>query len=218
VKGRPNQPIQIKIFDRETLALTREAELPAGYVFHFGNGWEETDGTIRFDMAYGPDCDEVQSLRKPMIGELPNNQSFARQVIIPATGPARFNTMRAGIEFPRINPARATLRNRYIFAAAQAVPGRSVWFDAVAKLDQETGRHAFATYGPDWMVEEHVFVPRAGGTREDDGYVIGTALNWRQQKTALSVFDARRLERGPLARAWLDVAMPLGFHGQFVSG
>jgi carotenoid cleavage dioxygenase-like enzyme len=26
------------------------------------------------------------------------------------------------------------------------------------------------------------------------------------------------LERGAIARAWLDVAMPLGFHGQFVAG
>jgi all-trans-8'-apo-beta-carotenal 15,15'-oxygenase len=218
VKGRPDKPIIVKVFDRETLALTREAELPAGYVFHFGNGWEEADGTIRFDMAFGPDCDELQKFRTPMAGQLSKVDSICRQVIIPVAGAPRINDIRAGVEFPRINQARSTLRNRYIFAAAQAVPGRSVWFDAVAKLDVETGRHSFAQYGQDWMVEEHVFVPRPGGTREDDGWLIGTALNWRQQKSALSVFDARNLERGPLARAWLEVAMPLGFHGQFVAG
>jgi all-trans-8'-apo-beta-carotenal 15,15'-oxygenase len=218
VKGRPNLPILVKVFDRETLALTREAELPAGYVFHFGNGWEEADGTIRFDMAYGRDCDEVQSFRKPMAGQLPSNPSVCQQVVLPPTGAPTIQEVRAGIEFPRINATKSTLRNRYIFAAAHAVPGRSVWYNAVAKSDAESGRHSFAHYGPDWMVEEHVFVPRPGATAEDDGWLVGTALNWRRQKTALSVFDARHLERGPLARAWLEVAMPLGFHGQFVTG
>lgn len=217
VKGRPNLPILVKIFDRETLALTREAELPAGYVFHFGNGWEDADGTIRFDMAFGPDCDELQTLRKPMVGELPRNESIAKLVTIPPTGAPRVETVRNGIEFPRINPTRSSVRNRFVFAAAHAVPGRSQWFDAVAKLDIETGRHSFAAYGPDWMVEEHVFVPRPGATREDDGWLIGPALNWRLQKTALTVFDACNPQRGPIARSWLEVAMPLGFHGQFVA-
>jgi all-trans-8'-apo-beta-carotenal 15,15'-oxygenase len=217
VKGRPDLPILVKVFDRETLALTREAELPAGYVFHFGNGWEEADSTIRFDMAWGSDCDEVQTFRQPMMGQLPTNRSICKHVTLPPTGAPIVQDVRAGIEFPRINPTKSTLRNRYIFAAAHAVPGRSVWFDAIAKLDVETGRHSFAQYGPDWMVEEHVFVPRPGATAEDDGWLVGTALNWRSQKTALSVFDARHLERGVLARAWLEVAMPLGFHGQFMA-
>jgi all-trans-8'-apo-beta-carotenal 15,15'-oxygenase len=187
-------------------------------VFHFGNGWEEADGTIRFDMAWGHDCDEVQTFRQPMVGQLPSNVSDCKQVTLPPTGAPRIADVRSGIEFPRINASRATQRNRYIFAAAHAVPGRSVWFDAIAKLDVDTGRHSFAQYGPDWMVEEHVFVPRPGATAEDDGWLVGTALNWRRQRTALSVFDARHLERGVVARAWLEVAMPLGFHGQFVAG
>lgn len=218
VKGRPDKPILVKVFDRETLALTCEAELPAGYVFHFGNGWEEDNATIRFDMAFGSDCDELQSFRKPMRGEMPSNVSICKHVTLPVSGAPRLADVRTGVEFPRINAARATLRNRYIFTAARAVPGRSIWYDAVAKLDVDTGRHSFAQYGPDWMVEEHVFIPRPGAVREDDGWLIGTALNWRQQKTALSVFDARHLDRGHLARAWLEVAMPLGFHGQFVAG
>jgi all-trans-8'-apo-beta-carotenal 15,15'-oxygenase len=164
VKGSPNSPILVKIFDRETLALTREAELPAGYVFHFGNGWEEENGTIHFDMAYGPNCDELQSFRKVMAGELAHNERMGKKVTIPRVGGVRVENTRAGVEFPRINPARSTVRNRYVYAAVLAVPGTSQWFDAVAKLDLDTGRHSFANYGPDWMVEEHVFVPRPGST------------------------------------------------------
>jgi all-trans-8'-apo-beta-carotenal 15,15'-oxygenase len=216
VRGRPDLPMLVKVYDCETLELTREAELPAGFVFHFGNAWEEANGTIRFDMVYGTDCDELQAFRKVMRGDMPKTQSSSRTIVLPKAGSPTITAVRAGIEFPRINPLRAAIRNRYVFAAAHRVPGRSDWFDSVVKLDMETGRHSFANYGPDWLVEEHVFVPHTGSTAEDDGWLVGTALNWKRQQTALSVFDAKHLDRGPLARAWLDVAMPLGFHGQFV--
>jgi all-trans-8'-apo-beta-carotenal 15,15'-oxygenase len=215
IKGRPDLAMQVQIFDRETLALTREAELPAGYVFHFGNAHEDADGTIFFDMVYSNDCNNIQSLRAPMRGEMRENDSQARFVTLPAKGAPKLENIRTGIEFPRINPGRNARRHRYVYAAAESVPGKSLWFDAVAKLDLETGRHTFAIFGADWLVEEHVFVPRPGGVGEDDGWLIGTALNWKTQTTALNIIDARRPDRGPIARISLRQPLPLGFHGQF---
>jgi carotenoid cleavage dioxygenase len=217
IKGRPDLPMAVKVFDRETLALVREAELPAGYVFHFGNAWEDRDGTIRFDMVFGDNTDEIQELRKPMRGEMPDSEGQAKLVTLPVKGAPHLTPLRTAVEFPRVSPRVHTRRHRYTYLAAQAAPAQSLWFDAVAKLDLERGRHSFAAYGPDWMVEEHVFAPRPNPRSEDDGWLIGTALNWKAQKTALTIFDARRPDAGPLARAWLEVAMPLGFHGQFVA-
>lgn len=218
IKGRPDLPMAVKVFDRETLELVREAELPPGYVFHFGNAWDESDGTIRFDMVFGDNTDDIQELRKPMRGVMPASQSRAVVVTLPTKGAPRLIPLRTAVEFPRVSPRMHTKRHRYTYLAAQAAPGQSAWFDAVAKLDLERGRHSFAAYGADWMVEEHVFAPRANARSEDDGWLIGTALNWRERKTALSIFDARRPDAGPVARAWLEVGMPLGFHGQFVAG
>ncbi len=218
IKGRPDLPMQVKVYDRETLALTREHELPAGYVFHFGNAHEDGDGTIVFDMVFSKDTDNLQSLRAPMRGEMPVTDSLAQLVTLTKTGAPKRETLRSAVEFPRINPGRNARRHRFVFTAAQAVPGKSLWFDSVAKLDLETGKQSLAIYGADWMVEEHVFIPRPGGRHEDGGWIIGTALNWKTQKTALSVFDARRMDDGPVARVSLDVALPLGFHGQFVGG
>ena len=217
IKGRPDLPMLVKVFDRETLDLIREAELPAGYVFHFGNAWEDRDGAIRFDMVYGANCDEIQELRKPMAGFMPGNESNARVITLPAKGAPTVTPLRAAVEFPRVAESVHTRRNRFVYAAAEAAPKTSAWFDCVAKLDLEQGKHRFAAYGDDWMVEEHVFAPRRGARAEDDGWLIGTALNWREEKTALSIFDATRPDLGPIARAWLEVAMPLGFHGQFTA-
>ena len=218
VRPAPAEPIQVLVFDRETLALTRRAELPAGYVFHFGNGWEEADGTIRFDMVHSANTDQVQHLRAPMQGEMPpDDQSRSLLVTIAPSGATSLARLVAEVEFPTINPRRTTTRNRYLYMAARDGADAD-WFDAVAKVDLERGGVTHARYGRGWMAEEHLFVPRPGATREDDGWLVGTALHLPGARTALTVFDATRPSEGPLARLWLDTALPLAFHSQFVAG
>jgi all-trans-8'-apo-beta-carotenal 15,15'-oxygenase len=217
IKGKPDLPMQVLVFDRETLDLRREAQLPPGYVFHFGNAWEEADGTIRFDMVRTNDTNEVQELRKPMRGEWPASVSAMEFVTLPVKGAPGVSALGQRVEFPRVDPRRVARATRYVYTAAFASPETSHWHDAVAKFDTRRGTVQLFAYGDDWMAEEHVFVPRPGGTAEDDGWLLGTALNWKRQQTALSLFDARRPGAGPIARAWLDVPMPLGFHGQFAA-
>ena len=42
------------------------------------------------------------------------------------------------------------------------------------------------------------------------------ALNYREARTELNIFDIRRLEDGPLATAALPYALPMGLHARFV--
>lgn len=37
------------VFDKETLSLQRRFELPGEFHFHFGNAWEDVDGSLTFD-------------------------------------------------------------------------------------------------------------------------------------------------------------------------
>jgi all-trans-8'-apo-beta-carotenal 15,15'-oxygenase len=220
VQGVAGQAMRVLVFDRETLAQTRAVDLPPGYVFHFGNGWEDRDGTIRFDMCHSPDLDHLQRMRPVMRGDLAalrQTQTTSKLITIPRTGDVRSEVIAAATEFPRINPNFNTRANRYLYAATQSAPGtRSVWHDGLVKMDLRTGRNQRFAFGDGWLAEEHVFVPRPGATREDDGWLVGTALNYKRAQTCLNVFRADHLADGPVARAWLDVAMPLGFHGQFV--
>lgn len=219
IRAAPAEPIVVMVFDRETLELTRTATLPAGMVFHFGNGWEEADGTIRFDMVHGADADSLQSFRDPMRGRMPDSsQTRSLLVTLPPRGAVRLELVAGRVEFPRIASRRATRRHRHV-VMPQIGPGvgpGAGWFDRVVLCDLETGRTRTAHYGPDWLVEEHQLIARPGATAEDDGWLVGTALDWRRGRSALSVFDARAPEAGPVARLWLPLAMPLGFHGQWV--
>ena len=58
-------------------------------------------------------------------------------------------------------------------------------------------------------------MPRAVPRGEDDGWLIGPFLDYMRGLSGVAVFDARHVADGPVARAWLEYPLPLGFHGQF---
>ena len=60
------------------------------------------------------------------------------------------------------------------------------------------------------------FVPRPGGTAEDDGVVLVLALDGAAQRGVLYVLDARSL--GVLATMKLPILINLKTHGRFVWG
>jgi len=82
--------------------------------------------------------------------------------------------------------------------------------------DWKRDREQIYGFGPRHMVEEMVFVPRPGASQELDGWIVGTTLNLDAKATELHVFDARRVEQGPIAAWRAPVALPVTFHGVFV--
>ncbi len=48
-------------------------------------------------------------------------------------------------------------------------------------------------------------------------HLIGTTLNLDAKATELHLFDARRIADGPVASWRSDVALPLSFHGSWVT-
>ena len=87
--------------------------------------------------------------------------------------------------------------------------------DTVARLNVDTGEVQKFRY-PEFLIpEEHVFAPDPAGADESQGWLIGTALNWEDRSTVLSIFDANMVEAGPVAMATIPEPMPLGLHGRF---
>jgi all-trans-8'-apo-beta-carotenal 15,15'-oxygenase len=63
--------------------------------------------------------------------------------------------------------------------------------------------------------QEPVFVPRPGGTDEDDGWVLQMVYDTRSITSQLVILDARDISAGPLATISLPHHIPLGLHGSF---
>ena len=214
---RPELGTRVIVVEKETLAPVRRHDLPPGFHFHHGNGWEEADGTIHLDLCRAPDPSfAIHDLRAVMAGDwgFPSpNPRYHRAVLRPG-GAALIEQVAPDVaDFPRIDGRRTGLRHRAVFALTGAEDGG--WpLSRIARLDPERGAVDGWAYPRHAIPEEHVFVPRGAG--EGEGWLVGPFLDLERGTSGLSVFDARHLADGPLWQGLLPYPLPLALHGTFV--
>ena len=215
---RPALGSRVLVVDKDDFGARRWYQLPAGFGFHHGNGWEERSGVIRFDHCVAADANLMkETMRYVMRGEF---RGAAPEIYTHCTlrpdGRADVESAGEEAEFPRIAPAALGRRNRWVYTLGAPAGDASGWrLRRVVKRDLENGATESFDYGEGVLPEEHVFVPRPAPNREDDGWLLGPFLDYERGASGIAVFDARHLADGPLARVWLDYPLPLAFHGHF---
>ena len=216
---RPDLGSRVLVVDKDDFNARRWYQLPAGFGFHHGNGWEDASGVIRFDHCVAADATLMsETMRFVMRGEFrrATPELYTRFALHP-DGRAEVESSGEEAEFPRIAPATTGRRNRWVYTLG-APPGPAAGWSLrrVVKRDLERdGITESFDYGPGVLPEEHVFVPRPSPRDEDDGWLLGPFLDYERGASGLSVFDSRHIADGPVARAWLDYPLPLAFHGHF---
>ena len=215
---RPELGTRVLVVDKDDFDKRRWVQLPAGFGFHHGNGWEDAGGVIRYDHCVADDATLMtESMRGLMRGELGRESPtrYTRFTLYP-DGRADVEGTDEEAEFPRVAPAVTGRRNRYVYTLGVSSQGSGLWrLRRVVKRDLEAGTTQSFDYGPGVIAEEHVFVPRRSPTREDDGWLVGAFLDYVRGLSGIAVFDARHVADGPVARAWLEYPLPLAFHGEF---
>lgn len=129
-------------------------------------------------------------------------------------------------EFPTINEGRKgrsyCFTYGYAFShnatASEGATGFAnmavVKYNVCGGLEGEPRRREHISFSrPFHYFMEPWFVPRPGGTAEDDGVVLALALDGREEKGVLHVLDARTME--PIATAKLPQLVNLKTHGHF---
>ena len=214
---RPQLGTRALTVDKNTLEPVRRHELPPGFHFHHGNGWEEPDGTIRLDLCQSSDPRFVtEDFRHVMRGAARFDSAHPRyrRAVLRPDGTASIEDGAPGVaEFPRIDPRYTGRRHRALFALAGEVGGEGWPLRRIARLDPERGETDGWAYPRHQAPEEHVFVPR--GETEGDGWLIGPFLDIRRRAAGLNVFEAARVSDGPLWQGILPYPVPLGLHGIF---
>ena len=214
---RPELGARALSIAKDDFGSRRWHQLPAGFGFHHGNGWEEAGGAIRFDHCVASDPSLVtERLRYIMRGEVrpASPERYTRFTLHP-DGRSDFEATSGWAEFPRVAPALVGRRNRYVYTLGADEATDGLVLHRLEKRDLERGTVDAFDFGSGVVPEEHVFVPRRDAGPEDDGWLVGTYLDYERGASGVAVFDARRVGDGPIARAWLDYSLPLGFHGQF---
>lgn len=215
-------PMRVLTVEKSDFSKQRFYELPPGFLFHYGNAWEDKDGLIRFDYVRheaGGDF-MTDSMRALMRGDVeamrPAHSASAQVVIDTRRGTIREQIMKDSVEFPRVDPRVVAGRYRHLYHTASLNNNdNTLEMNAVLRYDLESGKQDAYVLGGEYAMEEHVVVPRPGSTREGDGWLVGCAFNAKTAKTEVLVFDALNLAAGPLTAAKLPYGVPLGFHGHF---
>lgn len=112
-------------------------------------------------------------------------------------------------ELPTIHPALAGKPYRYVYTTNNR--GLYVFADSIAKTDVHTKGVQIWSGPKGHSPGEAIFVPRPGGTDEDDGVLLSVVLDGTLEKSYLLCLDARTMEE--LGRAEAGFVIPISLHG-----
>jgi 8'-apo-carotenoid 13,14-cleaving dioxygenase len=185
------------------------------YVFHPCNAYETEDGKVILDV-----CAHDTMFAESKIGPDSASVPFERWTIDPfARRVARAVVDSASQEFPR--PNEALMGKAYRYAYAMALPDG---FDAASpnqtklyKHDLVAGTRQVHDFGASRLPGEFVFIPKAGGSAEDDGWLMGYVVDVDSQTTDLVIINAIAFEGPAQARITIPHRIPPGFHGNWVA-
>lgn len=187
-----------------------------GFVFHTVNAFEEGDDVVleacRSNKMGSLTADRPDDIT---LDDLPKMYQWRLNM---KTGDVAEKLLDPdwGSEFPRINENYMGIRNQYSYNGRMPKKPDGLGFDGIIKYDlvNETSQHF--EYGPGCFGGEPIFAPRAGGTSEDDGWVIGFVWDDNKQRSECVVIDAARFDEGPVARIVMPTRVPFGFHAGWV--
>lgn len=202
----------------------RVAETDPFYHWHFTNAYDDGDDVVvelpRFvPQTYAGMKKYTAHIRSDIAqlddyGAIDDAVVLTRFRIAPAGRVSREPLADFGCEFPQIDQRRSTTRHDVSYVTVQD-PARFAG-QGIARIDHRTG--AVQTYCPpgDVLVEP-TFVPRPGGTAEDDGWLLTVGYHESQHRSRLMVVDAAHVADGPIAEAWLPFHVPMSYHGAFTN-
>jgi carotenoid cleavage dioxygenase-like enzyme len=174
-------------------------------VFHFLNAYDDGEFVIA-DV-----CRHPRMFATDTRGANEGKPVLARWVMNRTTGRLSESILDDhGSDFPRINSSREGLPYRYGYTAGW---GAELTFGPSLKHDLQTGRTEVHSYGKTRSALEPVFVPRQGGTDEDDGWILSYVYDGERDKSDVVILAAKDFTGEPVATIELPVRVPYGFHG-----
>ena len=200
------------------------------YMYHVSNAWEEDDGQggteivmtgtpfrLPRDWRGNVDVDRFPK----MLANLEHDFMFYEWRFNLRTGQTRERVIDDIInqEFPVINSWMQGHKTRYSWNMLMGRINRAEdpRFCGIVRYDLE--RDSCTTYheGVHKWYSEPPFAPADHAQAEDDGYLVGFMWDDVAQQSFVTVFDARDISKGPVARIRIPVRVPNGFHATWVS-
>lgn len=188
-------------------AAVRWFEVDPCYVFHVMNAYDEGE-TIVCDVVRYPELWRHDATKF-------DPASLHRWTIDPAAGrvhQAQLDDRR--IEFPRTDERRTGSAYRYGYTVDM---GQREEGCGVRKYDLATGASVVHDFGAGRFAGEPVFVPAAGDTAEDAGWLMAFVYDAARDASDFVLLDASDPAGAPVATIALPQRVPSGFHGNWMN-
>ncbi len=213
----PSQPSQLWIFDRETLQPVSRNETDPAFQWHFGNGYEEQDGSVVFTQVRYPDFATNRYLAEVVTGQTQTAAPACLWQIRldPQSGKLLQSEplLERGCEFPIVDPAVVGQPHRYLYLLVhrpESSPAHEM-FGSLAQVDVQTGSLLEADLGEGRYPSEPLYAQDAEDPRR--GWLLSVVFDGYQNRSEVWIWDAARLQEDPCCRLELPERIPLGFHG-----
>ncbi len=214
---QPEQGTQILVFDRNTLALVSRGEAEPWYQWHFGNGYQEADGSLVIDFIRYEDFQTNQFLKEVAAGitQTEAKGTLWQLRLDPKTGKVQQIQevcARTG-EFPSVHPREVGRPSRYTYLSIRQ-SGTSIsqeLFDAIGRFDYQTGTLTEANLGDHRYPMEPIYAPDL--RNPDQGWILTVVFDGSSQSSEVWIFDSAHLDEQPICRMALPTVIPFGFHG-----
>jgi len=213
-----SQPARIGVVERHGTDV-RWFEVEAFYMYHTINAYEEGDEIILLGCRIADPLsrDRSGAAERVRLGFLDIEPYLSRWRLNLSTGQATTERLDdIPTEFPRTNDSLLGVKQRYSYNPIVAREPQLL-FEGFIKYDTLGGKSESCRYGRRRWGGETTFVPRAAATAEDDGYVLTFLSDEIEGTSELLIFDAREIDRGPIASVALPQRLPALFHAKWVS-
>jgi carotenoid cleavage dioxygenase len=213
----PEQGMRALVIDKDDPETRQWFELPSGFVFHLGGGWDDGNH-VRVDYDRYPDPGNLTRFQREIMrghGDTGHTADVMHLQLDLTTGKTHQDRIAVTSEFPALHPEYLGRRYRYRYALTCTNDMAHPFYNALRRLDLETGGDQVISFGPNRIVEEHIPVPKPDSNSEAAVWLVGMVLDLDTGRSHVTVLDGEAFESGVIFEAALPYALPLGFHGRF---
>lgn len=213
----PGMPLRLIVVDLRSMEKVLDVEQPPAVVIHCGNAWQDEDGRLVAEVTHYPDFAADLALRDMAAVDVSAAGDLYRYRIDLASASVQATRVDGLLpaDFPMWDWRRSGRRTRFHWHAAVANNGTPHFFNALQRLDRDTGAVQTHDFGPGRFCMEPVHMPLGVDSAEDEA-LIGTLLyDYGRDASEILLLDAADLGRVRL-RARLPHHVPFGFHGLYV--
>jgi all-trans-8'-apo-beta-carotenal 15,15'-oxygenase len=216
LRWQPELGTAIVICDRETLAVVQRFQTDAWFQWHLGNGAELADGTVVVDYVRYEDLATNEFLREVASGDAPTiaRSALWRLHLDPRLGKVISNQPRLDrqCEFPVVRPQDVGQPHSPTFLGLQhqATYEPNELIATIGALDA-AGNLTIAPIPDGHYAVEPIYA--ADADSPDRGWLLTVIYNSGLGQSELWVFDADRLDAGPVCQLLLPEIIPPSFHG-----